>query len=1521
MYVGRRVSAQLLSSMRWSVVIQGWLRGTVWAALLGMPFGAQALVCPAGQVSVWMAKGMAPQSPCSWNPDANGLFQTEQDAVNACAVPLGSYSGIDWDCPGEPPPEPILYAESPVKTSTYGSASSWYQWTHKPGCGGGGRYSNNNTVNTYEVCAAAIMSPPEDRPNLGCPAGQPATGQSCGVANPINVANGNKHELATDYQSPGPSRLRFSRAYNSQIREQPGYGPLGSGWRHTYSRRLYKTPRHIRSSLYRSSQYANATQDLACRNGWAQIAAQSLRWADTTAVYEGSSCNLYRGGVKVGTAPFASSLTDQPEAWYAERADGKTYRFDLSNFSAAIDLTAKLERTATGLRLIEGDIVEDYDAEGRLLSIVNPDGYRQTLVYNGDQLATVTDSFQRSLSFAYYPDGRLRALTVPGNQTYTYGYDDTNLTSVTGPDNKPRTYHYEDTRFPSALTGITDEGNNRYATWGYDAAGRATLSTHANDADKTIVAYNADGTRSVTHYTQPDQSYTRTYELGTTPSGAARVMSITQPCAGCPTGGKASYTFDLNGFLDTFTDRNGHVSDHSFGARGLETSRTEADGTPQARTITTQWHPDYRLPTQVDEPGRRTVDTYDAQGNRSSQIITDTITGESRTTRYTHTAQGLIETVDGPRIDFADITTYGYDAQGNLIRVTNAIGQVTELTAHDAHGNPLRIVDANGVETLLTYDVRQRLKSATAGGEVTQYDYDNVGQLTKVTLPDGSFLQYSYDPAHRLTGIQDHQGNRIAYTLDLAGNRTAEEIVDASNTLRRRQTRAYDALSRLQELRGAGGQVTAYGYDANGNLTQTTDPLSQVTGQSYDALNRLTQVTDATNGITRYEYNALDQLTAVTDPRGLITRYTVNAFGEVTRLESPDTSITASTYDAAGNLKTRIDAKNQATAYDYDALNRLTQITYADDSTVTYSYDQGTHGIGRLTGMTDASGSTAWTYDLRGRVIQKTQTVGSKTLTTKYAYNDAGQLIRTTLPSGRVVRHEWAGGKVINLYVDNGPITGAHVVSQITHHAFGPPATWQFGNGEVTERSYDLDGRLTAHALGMLGYDDASRVVSLVQSNRSALNGSKTYGYDALDRLSSYQDTASSIVYSYDATGNRTQQVGAGTNVSYGVDPSSNRISQVDTGSATASYEYDANGSLTDDGTHVYAYDAAGRLRSTETGTYSYNGLGQRVQKVVSNPVSGGLDGLGLPVQQTLSTTTLFAYDEAGHLLGEYDGDGNLIQETLWLGDLPMVVLKPEATYYIHADHLNTPRQIDNSAQQAVWTWDTITFGGNTPSQPAAGAAANFQYNLRFAGQYYDAETGLFQNWNRDYSPNLGRYVESDPIGLAGGLNTYAYVGNDPLGFIDPEGLTTRRPTAGPGAPMSIAESARNARVIRLTEQIRLYDPTFRYAIHAPPNYRYSRHDVEFLQSVLRWREQGEGCFNYGSTPQGRPLTRHYSTETGPTRNVPGSLIDSVVNRVRPVRTEDGRAIYSDPVNDITVVIGTHGVMSVRRGPPRSDQQ
>jgi YD repeat-containing protein len=595
----------------------------------------------------------------------------------------------------------------------------------------------------------------------------------CPKGNPIDHGTGNKLQFESDYLGSGGVGLALQRTYNgSSIRN----GRYGARWNSNYERMVMT--------------------------------------------------NAY---------PTHAGVT---------RSDGKALDFLLNNgsYQPDGDVTDRLTRqidsagNTTGWQyLVASDqSLETYDAGGKLLSIASREGLIQTLNYSDASTAAtiapqlgllirVIDSFGHQLNFVYDSSSRVIQMADPTGGITAYGYDNLNrLSTVTYPDGKTRTYVYNESAYtggtdlPTALTGIIDENGSRFAIFNYDSTGKAISTEHAGGVEKYSVAYTQPNTQSTV--TDPLGSV-RTYMFQTI-LNTIRNTGVSQPGgAGC-SAAASNLTYDANGNVATSTDFNGSVTTYSYDlTRNLETSRVEASGTAQAKTITTGWHTIYRLPLQVAEPKVLTTYVYDTSGNVLSKMVqatsdatgaqglSPTLVGAARTWSYTYNTVGQVLTVTGPRTDVVDKTTYTYDTSGNLSMITNAVGQVATLSNYDANGRVGLITDANGATTALTYSSRGWLtgKTVTAGNtvETTTYGYDGVGQLTLVTLPDAATVSYTYDPAHRLTNIADSLGNSIAYTLDNMGNRISEQVKDPSGALARQTSRVVDALNRIQQITGA----------------------------------------------------------------------------------------------------------------------------------------------------------------------------------------------------------------------------------------------------------------------------------------------------------------------------------------------------------------------------------------------------------------------------------------------------------------------------------------------------------------------------------------------------------------------------------------------------------------------------------------------------------------------------------------------------------------------------------------------
>ncbi len=343
--------------------------------------------------------------------------------------------------------------------------------------------------------------------------------------------------------------------------------------------------------------------------------------------------------------------------------------------------------------------------------------------------------------------------------------------------------------------------------------------------------------------------------------------------------------------------------------------------------------------------------------------------------------------------------------------------------------------------------------------------------------------------------------------------------------------------------------------------------------------------------------------------------------------------------------------------------------------------------------------------------------------TTSYAYDAAHRLISITYPDGRQVSYTRdAIGRITGInHTVNGTTTS--ILSQIAYRADGLVTAQTFGNGLTESRTYDLQGRLTSQALGSL---DSRAYTYDTNGNPTAIQGA-SYTYDVLDRLLQGTSPIESHSYAYDGN----------YNVLY------TSHSQTDTQTRDDGFGYNASG-------HLATYSQG----ATPKGQYVYNHARQRTRKY------------------SAAGTTVYHYDQQGNLIAETTAQGSLIKAYVYLNSTPIAqVDSNNAVTYLYTDHLGTPRIGTNQAQAKTWEWGNEPYGQTRPNEDADQDTQLTQVNLRFPGQYYDAESGLHYNWNRYYDPRTGRYITSDPIGLEGGPNTYAYVRNNPAAFTDFAGL------------------------------------------------------------------------------------------------------------------------------------------------------
>ncbi|MCW8194179.1 RHS repeat protein [Proteobacteria bacterium 005FR1] len=1208
------------------------------------------------------------------------------------------------------------------------------------------------------------ITSPDEEEETDCDGGECSCPNPNNTSSPVYTARGYLVWRDTDIALPGDTRIDLKRTYNSFDYRA---GLFGRGW----------------------------------------VTAQESNIARTfKAVTEGNADGSPKTATEFESVPI----------WLASY--GRRYRLEDTETGCKTPgvLYFTFEKTPEGgfKQVFEDSIDYNiYGPTGALLeSYSSRDGSAVYYEYDDeDRLLRQYDSYGFSLAFVYNEQGFVENVTDHAGRVWHYSYDEHGrLTQVRDPDDNSRNYSYQlvdNIGYKQhLLTGIHDNGSDPVlsVTWSevllYGKKAMRVASYTEIDGHRHYYRYaqtTHDGRQAVRVIKDTKQiGGTATLESHTYIADAAnyRIYQQTNTTKALTT----SRQYNENGKVSQLVDERGNVTRYEYNEAGRTTKITERAGTADAReVVTTYWNNTDRIATRNEYGLRESRYTYDDDLRMLTRTEVDLVTGDQRAWTYSYYPNdtdangkpilGKLASIDGPHPGSQDTQTFAYDNRGQLTELGYPLGQSIGYT-YNAAGQQDTLTNSNGTVTELNYDSRNRLVQTSQNGRVASYVYNPQGLIISATDPLGRTTSFAYNDQNQLTRVDYPAGDSLVVTYLHTSSYTqlTQQRYDKNGALIATQISRLDPLTQLpiqEYLAGLGQQVSQHEYNGLDDLTKTTLYGSFDTGTisstvyRYDPEGRLRQVEDALQGLTNFSYDPLGRLTQVVDPNQGTTAYQYSGWGELLEQSSPDTGTTHFTLDESGNVVVQVDAEGRTVTYGYDALNRPVLIDYEGvELDTTLGYDEGSNGTGWLTSVADGSGTTNLQYNARGLLTQVDTTIKGTPFTTGYSYNDADQLTDIVYPSGARVSYNYdAAGRLASIQLNQDGVE-SDIVQNVQWRG-DQLIAFQHGNGVTTELDYDNAGRLVEKRFGgpdnrLQNQLDTQGQITGQTWTRDGTTDVNQFQYDTLGRLT--QDGSPTdevpLLFTYDPVGNRLTQAkqdGSEPDL-YRYENRSNRLQEVD----GAPIVLDATGNTLDDGRIQYQYNQANRLAHVTNladgveAQYTYNYRGERVRKQLSGSMTGDIR---------------YVYGQSGELLGEYDATGAMIREYIYLreGVFPALTAQIDdngGMVFVHTDHLGSPKIATDADQDGVWRWISDAFGEGPAPEDPDGDGLRVAVNHRFPGQYFDEETGLHYNYYRDYDPTRGRYVESDPIGLEGGLNTFAYVGSSPSTHVDPDGLRGARP-------------------------------------------------------------------------------------------------------------------------------------------------
>ncbi|WP_334075560.1 RHS repeat-associated core domain-containing protein [Paenibacillus sp. A14] len=1034
--------------------------------------------------------------------------------------------------------------------------------------------------------------------------------------------------------------------------------------------------------------------------------------------------------------------------------------------------------TVSKMTNADGGVVKyAYDLLGRKISEINPLGVQTQYTYNsfGKEKA-LTDAYGHTTESKYDLAGNLLSFKDKRGSVSLYKYDAKNqLIEKKSPLEKDgsgnavyavETYSYDPVGrlLKESLAGSKDKSFLRETTYTYYSNGLVrTRSDNSGASTETFYDRNGNVVRTEAPRSANERDIEKfVYDSSNRMIQRIRLAEEQALDAVVATGDNqdaenaevvelaTDYEYDLLGNLVKETDARGSEVSYTYDALNRLSSRIQKWGGADA-AVKYDYDPAGNRLSETNELGFTQRYAYDAMNRVSS--VTD---AKGHELSYEYDAAGnQLSKTDA----LGNRTSFAYDKLNRLVSITDAYETITAHYVYDATGNKIKDIDARGYQAgssddsrygeVYVYDLAGRLVSKTdREGFTTTYRYNPAGELLKETNALGASYTYEYDNAGRLVKVTDPLGVNVLYSYDLAGNKL--DMTDGRGKVTRYE---YSSFGLLIGLINPDNKRISYRYDPALNIAEMTDKNGNHTRYTYDSRNLLlSRVVDETGDAVHFTYDKTGNRLSMTDESG-VTRYAYDKNNRVTAISRDEAVQISYTYDAVGNVATVKDKKGNTTTYTYDRSNRMSSVE-SEGNVSTYTYDSG----GNRTSVTYAGGvKETYTFDKNNHLLTLQNLKPNGSLLSSYTYTYDG--------AGRQTSKTDSYGKTNYTYDEAGRILKVETPGKTTLYAYD-----KSGN-----RLTELETYTSEQSSGYVDPSNGGKVTYLVKKSEyvySSANVLRQLVEKMLD-AEGKETLEKTTVYLYDDNGNELRR-----QVGY-IRPHNRDMKQVTganphgDGLTNELYEVFEKTSNT--------FDGFNRLKRSE-----------RIQGGIRYSVEYTYDGDGLRTRKQSRSSkedkaevTNYLYDRQSVILETDAEDHVSVSYVRGINYIARMDASSKVSYFLFNGHGDVVHTVSDSGEMEN-QYDYDPFGNILLS------VEQYASSIRYAGEFYDAEVGLYYLRARYYDPYIGRFTsedtyrgqDDDPLSL----NLYTYALNDPITNVDPYGhaaVTLRDLAKATGASMS----------------------------------------------------------------------------------------------------------------------------------------